>query len=251
MAEYRTKGIILRRRNVGEADRLYSILTLGKGKVNAKARGVRRVTSKQSGHLEPFYLTSFHLVGTKRVDIITSAIVEESFPAIHRDLAKIGLASRLVELVDAFTEPNQPVPAVFELLHQALTTIETNEPRRLSAFFPRIFDLKLVSELGYQPELERCVVGEEKYSSLQSYQFSINLGGLVCPDHQAKHAGMPISREGIVALRKIINLPFKDTVKIDLPKKQIKELDELIRRFLEYHLDPKLKSPKVAKDLQG
>src|SRR3990172_7005449 len=99
MSEYRTKGIILRRRNVGEADRLYSILTVGRGKIFAKARGVRRVTSKQSGHLEPFYVTSFLLISPQGTHIIGQALVEESFPSIHGNLEKIGLASRLVELV--------------------------------------------------------------------------------------------------------------------------------------------------------
>jgi DNA repair protein RecO (recombination protein O) len=240
----------LRRRNIGEADRLYSILTYGKGKVTAKARGVRRVTSKQSGHLEPFYLTSFHLVGTKGTDIITSAVVEESFPGIHSDLTKIGLASRFAELTDTLTEDHQPVPGVFELLSQALTIIEQSRIRELTSLFPQIFDLKLMAELGYQPELYGCVVGEEKYSSLQAYQFSISLGGLVCSDHQEKHPGIPVSQETIHALKKIIEQPLGDLIQLKINQRTWREIDEISRRFLEYHLDPKLKSPKVSKDLQ-
>ena len=251
MPEHRTQGIVLRRRNIGEADRLYSILTVSKGKVTAKARGVRRVTSKQSGHLEPFYLTSFQLISTHGTGLITQSLVEEDFSSIHANLEKIGLASRLVELVDKLTEDHQPVPAAFELLLTALTIIDQTDPKDLPLLFHRIFELKLMSELGYQPELDQCVVGEEKYSLLQSYQFSLNLGGLVCPDHQSRHPGIPISREAIELIRAILEKNLPALLQESPPESARKEVDQIIRRFLEYHLDPRLKSTRVAKDLRG
>ncbi len=250
MAEYRTKGIILRRRNVGEADRLYSILTLGRGKITAKARGVRRATSKQSGHLEPFYLTSFALISTRGMELVTQASVEEDFPLIHASLEKIGIAARFAELVDKLTEEHQPVPGVFELLLQALIIIEQTDFSDIPALFPRIFDLKLMSELGYQPELSRCVVGEEKYSVLQSYQFSVALGGLVCPDDQRRHSGAPMTHETILALREILQRPLGDLLHFEMAQEALQEIDNIGRRFLEFHLDPRLKSTKVVKDLQ-
>jgi DNA repair protein RecO (recombination protein O) len=250
MAEYRTKGIILCRRNVGEADRLYSILSVGRGKITAKARGVRRVTSKQSGHLEPLYVTSFSLIATQGTHIIGHALVEEDFPSLHSELEKIGLASRIAELVDTLTEDNQPVPGVFELLLQALTIIEQSNIPDLPPAFLRIFELKLMSELGYQPELDRCVVGEEKYSSLQSYHFNIALGGLVCPDHQQRHPDLAVSHEAIRVLRQIVGQPLRELLRLATTEQVAKEIDDIGRRFLEYHLHPTLKSVKVAKDLQ-
>jgi len=249
MTEQRAKGIILRRRNVGEADRLYSILTLGKGKVTAKARGVRRVTSKQSGHLEPFYLTSFHLVSTHGTEIITQAHVEESFPGIHADLGKIGLAARLAELVDKLTEEHQPVPRVFDLLLEAFQIVEKTAGLPPSLFV-RTFELKLMGALGYRPELSQCVVGEEKYSALQSYHFSVSLGGIVCPDHQKRFPGNPISKSAIQAMRTILDSPLAEGEKAVGDQETAREVDRLVREFLAYHLDPKLKSPKVEQDLQ-
>lgn len=56
---YKTAGIVLRQRKLGEADKVLTILTPNLGKLDAVAKGVRRPTSKLAGHVEPLTHSSF------------------------------------------------------------------------------------------------------------------------------------------------------------------------------------------------
>ena len=58
---YRLQGIILRRRDLGEADRLLTVFTRDRGKLNLLAKGVRRAASRKAGHIEPFTYRSCSL----------------------------------------------------------------------------------------------------------------------------------------------------------------------------------------------
>ena len=51
---YRVSAIVLKRREMGEADRLLTVLTRDRGKLTLLAKGVRRVASRKAGHIEPF-----------------------------------------------------------------------------------------------------------------------------------------------------------------------------------------------------
>ena len=54
MPTYSDEAVVLRTQNLGEADRIVTLLTRRHGKVRAVARGVRRTSSKFGARLEPF-----------------------------------------------------------------------------------------------------------------------------------------------------------------------------------------------------
>jgi len=51
---YKAEGIILKRINFSEADKILTIFTKRHGKVRAIAKGVRRLTSRKAGSVELF-----------------------------------------------------------------------------------------------------------------------------------------------------------------------------------------------------
>ena len=53
-APVRTEAIVLSRFDLGEADRVLTLITPGGGKLKAIAKGIRRPTSRLGGSLEPF-----------------------------------------------------------------------------------------------------------------------------------------------------------------------------------------------------
>ena len=70
---YRTEGIVLRRQDLGEADRLTTVYTLHHGKLRLVAKGVRRLRSRKAGHLEPFTRVALLIARGRELDIITQA----------------------------------------------------------------------------------------------------------------------------------------------------------------------------------
>jgi len=114
---YKTEAIIVKRRNFGEADRVLTVLTKNYGKIQVKAPGVRRITSRRSSHIELLNLSIITLYRSFRVSmpIVTEAQTQEEFLTIKNNLKKIGLAYYICELIDRFCADNQENKKVFFL----------------------------------------------------------------------------------------------------------------------------------------
>lgn len=151
---YKTTGIVLRARNLGEADKILTLLSTDRGKMSAVAKGVRRQKSALSGRLEFLSEATLALHRGRTLDVITSAeILNSHFEAIVKPNA-FAAASIIAELVDAFCEPDMAVPDVYELLSTVLAAFETiDEPLLL---IPR-FQLRLLGALGLAPPCDHCV----------------------------------------------------------------------------------------------
>ncbi len=70
---YRTDSVVLRRQDLGEADRIVTIFTPGYGKLRAVAKGVRKPSSRKAGHLEPLARSNLLIAKGRELDIITQA----------------------------------------------------------------------------------------------------------------------------------------------------------------------------------
>lgn len=142
---YKTEGIILKRANFGEADRILTIYTKHYGKIRALAKGVRKVTSRKGGNVEAFNHVSLFLAQGKNLDIVSEAQVINSFKSWRKDLLKVGLAFYFCELVDKLTPDGQANQAVFELLRGSLAQIGKGRASELV----RRFEEDLLEELGF------------------------------------------------------------------------------------------------------
>jgi len=111
----KTSGIVIKRMNYGEADRILTILTLDHGKIKAIAKGSRKILSKMGGSLEPFCLVNFIFHQGKSFYIVTSATVENYFEKIHTDINKTAKAFYIGELIDKFLEEEESHPKVQKL----------------------------------------------------------------------------------------------------------------------------------------
>jgi len=141
----KTEGIILKRTNYGEADRILTIYTKHYGKIKALAKGVRRITSRRGGNVELFNQAVLFLNKGKNLDILTEAEVVNSFKSWRRDLKKVTVAYYFSELVDKLTPEEQPNKAVFQLLSNYLGKLGTASLPELT----RSFEETLLRELGF------------------------------------------------------------------------------------------------------
>ena len=144
---------MLRARNLGEADKIFTLLTRERGKVDAVGKGVRRAKSSLAGRLEFMNEVALTMHLGRNLDVITGAEVERSyFDAIVQPAAFVA-TSVMAELIDAFCEPDLAVPEIFNLLRLALRAVRTL-PDPLS-LVPR-FELRLLDSLGLGPPSESC-----------------------------------------------------------------------------------------------
>ena len=123
--DIRTKGIVLRRTDYGEADRILSIITT-EGKISALAKSVRKTKSKLAGAIELFSYSelNFHLSSKQDgLAILTGSRLIEYYGNIVKDLSAMRLAGKLMKDADRHSEQINSGDFL-DLLHQALKTID-------------------------------------------------------------------------------------------------------------------------------
>ena len=86
---YRTEAIVLRRKDIGEADRILTLFTPQLGKVRVVAKGIRKPRSRKAGHLELFTRAKLLLATGRDLDIITQAEGLDAYPRDRRESARI------------------------------------------------------------------------------------------------------------------------------------------------------------------
>lgn len=151
---YRTRGIVLRSRNLGEADKIVTLFTTERGKMSAVAKGVRRAKSHLAGRLEFATEALLQMHRGRSLDVIVSAEVSRADWQGIVNPAGFAAASVAIEIVDALCEPDLALPDVYALLDGALAAASSSdEPMSL---LPR-FQLRLLDALGLAPPCDACV----------------------------------------------------------------------------------------------
>lgn len=246
---YRTEAVILRRSDLGEADRLLTAYSPGYGKLRLIAKGVRRVTSRKAGHLEPFTRVNLIVARGRDLDIITQAESIELFPGLRQDLLRLGHAAYAVELFDRFiVEGGEANPALYRLL---VNTLERMAAGAEPAATLRYFELRLIDELGYRPELFRCVGCGSEIRPLDQF-FSSQQGGVICPDCVVSHGGAkPVSLAALKVLRHYQRNTFAAATAPRVRPEVHAELDILMEDYLTYLLERKLNAPAFLRRVRS
>lgn len=147
---YKAEGIILKRKNVGEADRILTIFTKEYGKVRAIAKGIRKVASRRAPHLEAFTRVELVIHSGKSMDSITEVVPIEIYEDIRMDLQRVSLAYYLCELVDSLLPERQEHIDVFFLFTKALE--ELRDETLVGMYgVSKTFTLELLWMLGFLP----------------------------------------------------------------------------------------------------
>jgi hypothetical protein len=120
MRSFKIEGIIIRRRNYKDADRMLTVFTKESGKIQIKAAGVRRITSRRSSHIELLNHSILNLYKGNGIPILTEAQTVQDFSSIKNNLIKVGYAYHLCELIDGLCPEDQENEKVFFLLRNTL-----------------------------------------------------------------------------------------------------------------------------------
>ncbi len=240
---YKTRAIVLRARNLGEADKIYTLFTQERGKLDAVAKGVRRANSRLAGRLEFMCESLLGMHRGRNLDVVTSADVVTACWTGLVDPASFGSAHLLAELVDAFCEPDLALPEVYALLRGAIAAIAAAEdPARL---IPR-FELRLLGELGYAPEAESCVSCGEPLEGRPAWA-DLEAGGLACercrPRAADGHALDPADGANFRALGAARGGPLRPAAHAT------SAVARAVDAFVTYHLGKRLKAGKVLDEL--
>jgi DNA repair protein RecO (recombination protein O) len=244
---YRTDAIIIRQSDFGEADRLLTVFTPDLGKLRWLAKGVRKITSRKSGHVELFMLTDMLVARGRTWDIISQSEVVEAYRHLREDLDKISHAYYLAELLDRFTEEHDANAPLFELLALTLARLSHLDDAFLVL---RFFEMHLLSLTGFQPQLHFCVACEEPLEPVENYFHYVD-GGVLCPEHgRVRPNAEPIPLAVLKVLRFLQTQPWEKVVNLQLTPTTRQQVETLLLGYITFLLERQLKSVDFIKKLR-
>lgn len=147
---YKVEGIILKRKNVGEADRILTVFSKEYGKLRVIAKGIRKVSSRRAPHLEVFTHVAVVIHGSTSLESVSEVSPIETFPYLRSDLARVSLGYYLCELVDSLLPERQKHEDIFILLQESLASLNDQHFNNIY-YLSKQFTLELLWRLGFLP----------------------------------------------------------------------------------------------------
>jgi len=147
-------GLVLRTRPLTETSLIVHWLTPNLGRVATVAKGAHRPKSPFRGKLDLFYLADFSFSRSRRSELHTlrEVSLREAHTSLREDLGRLQQASYCAALVEQATETETPLNRVFDVMTGLFVHL-AGQPLAAPTIFS--FELKLLTDLGLKPDLDR------------------------------------------------------------------------------------------------
>ena len=237
---YSTDAIVLSRFDLGEADRVLTLITPDVGKLKAIAKGIRRPTSRLGGSLEPFAELNVALHRGRTFDVVIEVRVGHAWLHLRDSLESAATAWYLAELADRSLEERHAAEPLYALLRRAYELLDAGmAPGRVA----RWYEMHLADELGVRPEVDRCVECDRMLEADESFRWVPPLGGVLC--HRCP--GPPIDRtrlslEALKLLKAYQRLDVEALAGLRLAVGVEREVESAMRDFIRHALEREARS---------
>ena len=239
---YKTEAIVLRSMDLGEADRVLTVLTPRLGKLRVIAKGIRKPRSRLGGGLEPFSDVHLVLAIGRTFDVVTQVALEDPHLGLRNDLHSTAAAWYLVELADRFCEGASDSHDAFLLLAQGLSALDAAPAEVSRELVARWFELHLLDAMGFRPELGRCLECGAEIGP-EGNAFSPVAGGVLGPEcAHAAMAARPIDADGLKVLRHLQRSALPEVLRLRLATSLAREVERLLHATVSAVLERELRS---------
>ncbi|MFH1326084.1 MAG: DNA repair protein RecO [Candidatus Falkowbacteria bacterium] len=207
----KTKAIILKREAFNESNSRVFVYTQDFGKLDLVARGTNKLSSKLASHIEPLNLCEIMIIKGKQYNYLGSAVSENVFINIKNDYVKCIISGEVAQAVDQIIKGREKDEQIFLMLYRFLEVLNNCGDNILECRLQTMrsaFILKLISMLGYQPDLDNFKVGN------------------------------------ILASKNVINImkfalknKFEDIAQADFTAELVKEFEQVVKQYKQYIFD--------------
>ena len=246
MPIFESNSIILGGLRLGEADKLVTLLSEGRGKIKAVAKGARRLRNRFGVPLEPFTYCRVVYFEKKPTILLRldQADLLNPFRKIRDNLERILTASRMVHITSALLPEGEANPEIFSLLLFGLGEAEkTNQ----LGWLTKVFEIRFLKHAGYQIQLDRCLGCHGLFKPGPVY-FSAKNGGAMCGlcSHQEKQTMQIISPPTLSMMRLMNQIPWTGLSRIKVTPRMLNEVQALMDAHLEYILGRPIRKISVG-----
>ena len=225
---------MLRSIRYGEADRILHLYSRERGRMNAIAKGVRRVKSRFGGRLEPLFRVQLLAhEGRGELVTVTSAETVDPHPRLRERREALERATQACDAVLRLLDAAEPNHAAYNLLCHELRLLD-REPQAATRGQALAFRIKLLLAAGFAPELAACAsCGEREHLG----GFSASAGGVVCPGCEAGSFALDEEAHGFLVGALSNPLAERPTAS----ERALGQADRAIAETMEYHAHVRLR----------
>lgn len=248
MALYKAEGVVLRARDFGEADKIITVITAERGKIEAVAKGARRPRNRFCGPTQVFTHVHLVLFSGRSLDTVSQAEIAEPFRAVREDLVRMAYASYFAELVDQLVQDEDPHPGLVPLL---LVTLHALQAGQEPGVWRKLFELRLLNLLGYRPRLDACAACGDPIGAdaVAARFFSAEMGGLVCPGCIPEAGARKISQGAVESMKWLLTVDPRRVAALRLDGPAAAELGPVLRDYVVARTEQRIKSLEFLESL--
>ena len=248
MPLFRTRAFVLRSTHLSDTDKLITFFTERYGKVKAVAKGARRIKSRYGASLEPLTLVSLIYFGKEHQELfrVNQCDIVAYHHEVRDSLTTCFHALYFTELIDSLTREGQTDSKLFAFYRNSLLALD---PEQNPTLLCRLFELGLLSILGYKPRLEECI-GCGQIPRSTRVGFSYNRQGIVCgPCMGQEPVSIELNLGTLQYLKKLTTLELNRLDRLKIPKGVEQEIELFTHRLILARLGRELKSYPLLKQL--
>ncbi len=236
MGSIKTKGIIIAENNMGDFDKMVTILTPN-GKIGCSAKGARRPKSQLMAGTQFLCFGEYMLFKGNNTYTLNSCDTIEVFYNIRIDLDKLECAANITKIIQDVTDENQNTYKILQLYLNTLYVIAKTDMDL--DFVISIFKLRLMCLLGFTPRIDSCINCNTKENL---HYFSLKDNGFKCENCGKQDTGtIQISESTKMAITYIIKAPAKKIFSFDMSEENKKQLEMISKLYTNLKLEKEYK----------
>lgn len=227
LMEYlKAKGIVCKISDYKESDKILTLLTYEKGKIQVVAKGVKKKGAALAHAARLFYCGNFEFICSNNIPILTGASQIQDFFGLTHKMETLYYASHFMNLCSYFIQEEQLSHDLMSLLLNSLYLLmrEEADPMLLTS----IIQFRIASLEGSAPITDFCVECQKPLDNDCSFCFSIDNDGISCCND-----GTCISHAIFKAINHICNADASKIYFFNIPKADLPVLYELSCRYIE------------------
>lgn len=237
MANIKLNGIIIAENNMGDYDKMLTMLTPNYGKISCVAKGARRQQSALLAGTQLFCFGEYLMYKGTNTYHINSCETIEIFYNLRTDLNKLKYAIHINKIIQDVTEENENCYKILQLFLNTLYTI--SETDKDKDFVLAVFKFRLLTILGFTPRVMKCTACKEEKDLTK---FSIKDNGVKCTacGKQDKSA-IDMSESTKNAILYTISAPPKKIYSFSLKDESLKEFELISKIYFNEKLEKEYK----------
>lgn len=237
MSNVKINGIVLSESNMGDFDKMLTILTPNYGKISCVAKGARRPKSALLAGTQMFCFGEYLVYKGSQTYHINSVEPIEVFYNLRIDLDKLKYAVHINKIVQDVTHENQNCYKILQLVLNTLYTISETD-KNLDMVLG-VFKLRLLCILGFTPQIMECTNCKEKDNLLY---FSIKDNGLKCKICGKQDTStIQISESTLNAIKYTVTAPPKKLYSFNVKEEALEEFKLVSKVYFNEKLEKEYK----------